>query len=74
MKTVGVFLARMQPVHKAHLFMVTKACEECDEVCVILGSENKKDTLRNPFTWIAVKEYRRARKNEIKRVSRKTPK
>ena len=40
----------MQPVHKAHLFMVTKACEECDEVCVILGSENKKDTLRNPFT------------------------
>lgn len=49
-KTVGVFLARMQPVHKAHLFMVTKACEECDEVCVILGSENKKDTLRNPFT------------------------
>lgn len=50
MKTVGVFLARMQPVHKAHLFMVNKACEECDEVCVILGSENKKDTLRNPFT------------------------
>lgn len=42
MKTVGVFLARMQPVHKAHLFMVTKACEECDEVCVILGSENKR--------------------------------
>lgn len=28
MKTVGVFLARMQPVHKAHLFMVNKACEE----------------------------------------------
>ena len=50
MKTVGVFLARMKPVHKAHLFMVNKACEECDEVCVILGSENKKDTLRNPFT------------------------
>ena len=50
MKTVGVFLARMQPVHKAHLFMVNRACEECDEVCVILGSENKKDTLRNPFT------------------------
>ena len=50
MKIVGVFLARMQPVHKAHLFMVTKACEECDEVCVMLGSENKKDTLRNPFT------------------------
>lgn len=50
MKKIGVFLARMQPVHNAHLYMVTKACEENDEVCVILGSENKKDTLRNPFT------------------------
>lgn len=49
MKKVGVFLARMQPVHNAHLFMVEKACKECDEVCVILGSENKRDMLRNPF-------------------------
>lgn len=50
MKKVGVFLARMQPIHNAHLYMVEKACEECDEVTVILGSENKRDTLRNPFT------------------------
>ena len=50
MNKVGVFLARMQPIHNAHLYMVTKACEECDKVVVILGSENKKDTLRNPFT------------------------
>lgn len=46
---VGVFLARMQPVHKAHLQMVELACEECDRVVVILGSENKVDMLRNPF-------------------------
>lgn len=50
MKKVGVFIARMQPIHHAHLYMVEKACEECDEVTVILGSENKRDTLRNPFT------------------------
>lgn len=50
MKNVGVFLARMQPIHNAHLYMVLKACNECDEVCIILGSENKKDTLRNPYT------------------------
>ena len=50
MNKVGVFLARMQPIHNAHLYMVTKACEECDKVVIILGSENKKDTLRNPFT------------------------
>lgn len=50
MKEVGVFLARMQPIHKAHLYMVTKACEECDSVCIILGSQNKKDMMRNPYS------------------------
>ena len=45
----GVFLARMQPVHNAHLFMVRKALDECDKVLIVLGSENKVDMLRNPY-------------------------
>ena len=45
----GVFLARMQPVHNAHLLMVNKALKECDKVLIVLGSENKVDMLRNPF-------------------------
>ena len=45
----GVFLARMQPVHNAHLFLVDKAVEENDEVLIVLGSENKVDMLRNPY-------------------------
>lgn len=45
----GVFLARMQPVHNAHLFTVHKALEECDKVLIVLGSENKVDMLRNPY-------------------------
>lgn len=45
----GVFLARMQPVHNAHLFLENKALEECDKVLIVLGSENKLDMLRNPF-------------------------
>lgn len=45
----GVFLARMQPVHNAHLFMVNKALEENDKVLIVLGSENKVDMLRNPY-------------------------
>lgn len=49
-QNIGVFLARMQPVHNAHLEMVTLACKECDKVVVILGSKNKRDMLRNPFT------------------------
>lgn len=45
----GVFLARMQPLHNAHLWVIEKMIKECDNVYIILGSENKVDMLRNPF-------------------------
>lgn len=45
----GVFLARMQPVHNAHLWLVSKALVENNKVLVVLGSENKVDLLRNPY-------------------------
>lgn len=48
---VGVFLARMQPMHLAHIFMIEKALEENDKVLVVLGSSNKKETLRNPLPF-----------------------
>ena len=46
----GVFLARMQPVHNAHLWLVDKALAENDKVLVVLGSENKIDMHRNPYS------------------------
>ena len=49
MKKVGVFLARMLPVHNAHLYLVRKALDENDKVLIVLGSENKVDMLRNPY-------------------------
>lgn len=45
----GVFLARMQPVHNAHLHMINEALKESDKVLVVLGSENKEGMLRNPY-------------------------
>jgi hypothetical protein len=48
MKT-GVFLARMQPLQNAHMWLVGEACKENDQVVVMLGSSNKRDMLRNPF-------------------------
>lgn len=51
-KTVGVFLARMQPVHKAHLFMVTKACEECDEgdyLCTFVVLFDKEEKITSVY-------------------------
>lgn len=50
MYKTGVFLARMQPLHIAHLYLVEQALAECEEVWVVLGSANRKDMLRNPFT------------------------
>ncbi len=46
---IGVFLARMQPIHNAHLYVVKKALEECDKVLIVLGSENKSNMIRNPY-------------------------
>lgn len=46
----GVFLARMQPIHNAHLLMIRRALEECDKVLIVLGSENKVDMWRNPYS------------------------
>lgn len=59
MDKVGVFLARMQPVHNAHLFLVHKALEENDRVLIVLGSENKVDMLRNPYDIVLREEMLR---------------
>ena len=45
----GLFLARLQPMHMGHLYVIEKALEECDALIILLGSSNKKGTLRNPF-------------------------
>lgn len=54
---VGVFLARMQPMHNAHIWMVKKALEENEKVLVVLGSSNKARTLRNPLPFLLRKQF-----------------
>ncbi len=46
---LGVFLARMQPLHIAHMYLVEKALEENERVAIVLGSANKEGMIRNPF-------------------------
>lgn len=46
----GVFLARMQPLHAAHMYLIEKALQECEDIWIVLGSANKDSMLRNPFT------------------------
>lgn len=46
---IGVFLSRVQPLHKGHLGMIDKALSENDKVIILIGSANKEGTIRNPI-------------------------
>lgn len=48
MKTVGVILARLQPIHNGHLALIKKASAENEEVHVFIGSADKFNE-RNPI-------------------------
>ena len=50
MEKYGIFLARLQPIHNAHIYMIETILKECDHCVIIIGSSNKEGTLRNPFT------------------------
>ena len=46
---IGVFLSRMQPLHIGHLGIIDTILKENDKVIILIGSANKKETLRNPL-------------------------
>lgn len=56
MKTVGVILARLQPIHNGHLALIKKASVENDEVHVFIGSADKFNE-RNPIPINIRKKY-----------------
>jgi len=49
MEKIGVFIARMQPLHNTHVFLINELLKKHQRVCVVLGSANKKDMIRNPY-------------------------
>ena len=48
MKSVGVILARLQPVHKGHLGLIKKSVGENDQTYIFVGSADKFN-VRNPI-------------------------
>lgn len=48
MKKVGVFLARMQPLHNGHMELINKMISENDECLILIGSSDKLNN-RNPI-------------------------
>ena len=51
-----VFIARMQPPHKAHIANISKALDIGEKVIVIFGSDRSARTIKNPFTLDQRKE------------------
>lgn len=47
---IGVFLARFQPLHKSHEYIIRKVIKENDKAYVFIGSAQKSRQKRNPFT------------------------
>lgn len=48
---IGVFLARLQPLHNGHMEIIKKMYYENDEVHIFIGSSDKKETERNPISY-----------------------
>ena len=46
---IGVFLARFQPLHKSHQWLIEKSLEENEKTYVFIGSANRSREKRNPF-------------------------
>lgn len=54
--TLGVFIGRMQPVHKAHLYTINYSLQNNNKTLVLLGSCDQFPTIKNPFTFEDRKE------------------
>jgi nicotinamide-nucleotide adenylyltransferase len=46
----GVLIGRFQPFHKGHLKIIKKILGEVDELIIVIGSSQYKDTRENPLS------------------------
>lgn len=47
---IAVFIGRFQPFHNGHLSILEKASKEFDKVIVLVGSANRRSSIKNPFS------------------------
>lgn len=46
----AVFIARLQPPHRAHIQVIDRALDKADQVIIVLGSSRCAANIRNPWT------------------------
>jgi bifunctional NMN adenylyltransferase/nudix hydrolase len=47
---LGLVIGRFQPLHKGHIRLISQALIDCDKVLILIGSSNKVEDFKNPFT------------------------
>lgn len=52
MVSVGVFICRAQPPHRAHMMTVRHALSKVDTLVVVMGSHEQARTVKNPWTTV----------------------
>jgi bifunctional NMN adenylyltransferase/nudix hydrolase len=71
MSKIGVFIARIQPLHNAHLEIFKTALQESEHLIVVLGSACQAKSHKNPWTTKEREEMLRSclTEDENKRLS-----
>jgi len=46
----GIYWGRFNPPHKGHLQLIKKILREVDNLIIVVGSAQEKNTKRNPFS------------------------
>lgn len=69
---IGVYWGRFNPPHKGHLQLIKRILHEVDNLIIVIGSAQEKNTKRNPFSGKERKKmieaYLRESKFDVKRV------
>ena len=56
-KRVAVYIGRFQPVHNGHVEVIEHCKRNYDQTLVLIGSCNKRRSVKNPFHWKMIIEW-----------------
>lgn len=56
-KKVAIYIGRFAPLHNGHIETIKYCLEKYDETVVLVGSKNKRRTLKNPFPTSKIEDW-----------------
>lgn len=56
-KQVAIYIGRFAPLHNGHIETIKHCLEKYDETIILIGSGNKRRTLKNPFSTYMIEDW-----------------